>query len=812
MKLPLFLRTAIFVLCVSTPPIYAKNNEPQDSTYKQSISNGVKLNDVVVYGARQNFGTQDSQMSAIAIDKKQIFSVPAYFGEPDVMKAIQKLPGVQTSNDGSSAIFVRGGNYDQNLITLDGSTLYNTEHLKGFVSAINPDIVQNINFYRGAFPARYGSRLSSIVDIGVQSGDFHHYYGLLSLGALSSRFQASGPIWKGRTSFNIAGRISYFDMIAYPTLRKYYDNKDAMQAYSDMNYFDINAKIVHKFNNRSRISAVFYYGKDYVNTQPSSSEKFYSNIDNSEISDKYKYKSTSTRNSSTANNWGNILSSLYFTSQLNNDIWANFNLSYSQYKYKLTLTGESSNRNDNPYRLIYLNNETFNTVYHSDIGDIALNIDTKYTRFSNHILRVGFKGGIQKFNPTTEVKKNTYTKRIDGIRPWVSPQEEQRNPNIKYYWYDEKTVSTDTILGNKSNVTHFAIYAEDDFTINKYLKTNYGLRMSLYGADGKVYASLEPRIALRWLFRRNMALKLSYSRMSQSVRLLSSNNLVMPSDIWVPITDRVPLMHSNIAAIGYNYDIAQGINLSFEGYYKTMDNVLEYRPGTSYTKGSGDWQDMTVLGKGRAYGIELYLEKRTGNTTGWISYTWSKSLRTMDRPGYEINSGKEYYASNDRRNNFNATIAHRFKLSKSCNLDLSASWSYITGRRGIIPTVDVYGGIAKEFDPQGNILSGEVSESDLNSWHTDFPDDTEHYYRFIHFYTYKGFNNYKLPSQHHLDLGINLSIKHILGESIIGISVYNVYNRMNISNVYIGYHENRTVLKGVCLFPIMPSISYTHKF
>lgn len=279
MNISSYLRTTVIALC-AIPTIVNAANPPtaaQDSTSKTTMLNGIKIDDIVVYGSQKKFGTKDSQMSAIAINKQQIQIVPTYFGEVDVMKTLQKLPGVQTGSEGTAGIFVRGGNYDQNLISLDGSILYNAEHLKGFVSAINADMVQNINFYRGAFPARYGSRLSSIVDIGVQDGDFHKYHSQISLGALSSRIQADGPIWKGHTSFNVATRVSYFDMVAYPTLRKYYDNKEAMKDFSDMNFYDVTAKLVHKFNNHSKLSGLFYYGKDYVNTEPSSGMKSFSN-------------------------------------------------------------------------------------------------------------------------------------------------------------------------------------------------------------------------------------------------------------------------------------------------------------------------------------------------------------------------------------------------------------------------------------------------------------------------------------------------------------------------------------------------------
>lgn len=188
------------------------------------------------------------------------------------MKSLQRLPGVQSSGDGTAGIFVRGGNYDQNLITLDGSTLYNGEHLKGFVSAINAEMVDNVVLYKGAFPARYGSRLSSVIDIGVREGDFESYHGSASIGMLSSKVQAEGPIWKGHTSFNVAARASYFDAIVQPLLKSVYDNKKAMEPYAKMNFYDVNAKLVHRFSERDRLSAVFYWGKDVSNSSPTDSE------------------------------------------------------------------------------------------------------------------------------------------------------------------------------------------------------------------------------------------------------------------------------------------------------------------------------------------------------------------------------------------------------------------------------------------------------------------------------------------------------------------------------------------------------------
>lgn len=282
------------------------------------------LPNVIVYGSRNDVGTTSSQMSAVSLSAEEIKSIPSFLGEPDVLKGLQKLPGVTTANEGQAGIYVRGGNIDQNLITLDGSTIYNAEHLKGFVSAINSDMVDNVTFYNGAFPARYGSRLSSMVDIGIKEGDFQKYHGLVSLGMLSSRVQAEGPLWKGRTSFNVGARFSYFDLIMMPLLKSMYLHPDALNPYANMDYYDISAKLVHRFSDRDKLSAVFYLGHDVCDESPNAETNM--TIEGSDRTDE-------TLDSRTDNSWGNIVSSLYWTRQPNSRFLINSNLSFSRYFY-----------------------------------------------------------------------------------------------------------------------------------------------------------------------------------------------------------------------------------------------------------------------------------------------------------------------------------------------------------------------------------------------------------------------------------------------------------------------------------------------
>lgn len=764
----------------------------RDTLFVVEMIQDNRLPDVQVYGARRDFGVNNSQMSAMELTAAQVKALPTLFGELDVMKALQRLPGVQSAGDGNAGIFVRGGNYDQNLITLDGSTLYNSEHLKGFVSALNADMIENIIFYKGAFPARYGARLSCVLDIGVKEGDFENYHGAASFGMLSSRVHLEGPIHKGTTSFNVAARLSYFDVIVQPLLERVYDKLDALRPYSYMNYYDINAKLTHKFSVKDKISAVFYLGRDVCNSAPTDSRQQYKLYEDSSNGTRI-YNYDNWKANSTDNTWGNIVSSLFWTHVANEHLTANTNLSYSQYKYRLKIASETHNRKDDvtdsPTEILMRQyDENSYAQYHSDIDDIALTVDFHYVPQVRYDLRWGAKISLQNFMPIVDVYKWTYTK------VWQNNQ------------YLETEQLMDTLLGERQNLKTMALYVEDDWMPAKRWKMNVGLRYTLFPVKGKTFHSIEPRTSLRYLLTNDMALKISYARMTQGIHLLSSSNLIMPSDIWVPITRKVPLMKADQWALGYNYTIKEEVNFSIEGYYKMMDNVMDYREGVSYMTSSGDWQEMIALGKGRAYGMELLLQKKKGNTTGWIGYTWSKSLRKYDRIGQEISGGREFYAGNDRRNNINVVVSHRFNT----HWDVSTAWTYQTGRRGVLSTTAIYGGKLDEYDPYGQLSSGDSYLG--GDRYGDGPDGVAYLRKFSRFYTYSERNDYKLPDIHRLDVSVNYSVKHQRGKSVLGLTVYNLYNRQNVSDVYIGYEKNKTVLKGICVFPFMPSLNYTLEF
>lgn len=774
------------------------------------LATGKQLENVVVYGSANNFGSASSQMSAITLSKGQILSVPVFLGEPDVLKSLQKFPGVQSSTEGTAGLFVRGGDYDQNYITLDGSAIYNAEHLKGYVSAINPDMVGNINFYRGAFPARYGSRLSSVVDVGIKEGDYNKYHGLLSLGMLTSRIQAEGPIWKGHTSFNVAARISYFNLIAKPILEHFYDQPAAMRPYSNMKYYDITAKLMHKFNERSRLSALFYYGNDNDDESPSNSQRYTNTIDDPAVMTNKQCIQDYRKSSNSKSKWNNLLTSVYFTTFLTPYHRLNINVNYSQYLYDMSVFNQINNKITDRYRLYYTHDEINSIVTHSGIKDMALTADASLRVDDRHHLRYGVKLSRQLLSPYTKVLKDATVMRYRGGLNYDKDETNLEDP--KYITSHEYI---DYKRGDNLYVNNASAYAEDDFSIYRGLKLNYGLRFNSYFVTDKSYFAIEPRLSLKQTIAQNLSAKASYSYMTQGIHRLVTNNLIMPSDIWVPITKNVPLMRSHLWGLGVNYEVA-GFCFSAETYYKTLSNVLEYRNGASYFVADQNWQEIVALGKGRSYGFELLAERKVGNTTGWVSYTWSKALRKFDQPGNEINGGKEFYASTDRRNNLSINISQHFPVSKKVAIDLSASWSYLSGRRGTVPYNIIWGQTIREYGGEIPVIVYGEELFGISGWKTA-GDVIRNIIGAISgfvqpFQTYRNINDYKLPDSHHLDINANLSVKHHLGETIVGLCVYNVYNHYNISNVYMGYSGNKAVLKGICPFPIMPSINITQKF
>jgi hypothetical protein len=429
---------------------------------------------------------------------------------------------------------------------------------------------------------------------------------------------------------------------------------------------------------------------------------------------------------------------------------------FTRYRFDLSLKQES--RPENPESRDYDSSLT----YKSGINDYSGKIEFDYIPNPDHDI----KFGVNYVNHT--------------FRPSVFVAFQQSGTEIVL----------DKVVGDKNIYANEIIgYVEDNFNIGKYLKANLGLHYSAFSVQNKFYNSLQPRVSVRALLKDNLSLKASYSQMSQYIHLLSNNNISLPTDLWVPVTKRIVPMKSHQGALGIFYNLKNIVDFSIEGYYKTMDNIIEYKDGATFLDINTDWEDKVNMGRGWAYGVEFLAQKTVGKTTGWIGYTWAKSERLFDRPGQEINFGKAFPAKYDRRHDLSIVAIHKF----SEKIDISGTWVFSSGDC-VTLGLQNYGGL--NTDIRYGYNNEELTYIDKR-------------------------NNYRKPSYHRLDLGVNFHKKKKHGIRTWNISIYNVYNRNNPFFIYQGTkgislpnggYSNKNVLYQISIFPIIPSITYIYSF
>lgn len=689
-----------------------------DITYNIALEESNILEEAVFVARRNEIGVRGTQMSAIEVPIEQIKAIPAIAGEVDIIKAIQLLPGVQSGSEASTGLYVRGGGPDQNLILLDGVPLYNINHLFGFFSVFNADAIKNVTLYKGDFPARFGSRLSGVLDIRQNEGNENKFSGTASIGLLSSKINLEGPLFSNKTTFNISARRTYFDLIAKPIIALAQFKEDS-KVTGGYHFYDLNAKITHTFSPEDKISASFYMGDDTIGMGVKEKNK------------KENYSSKMTFGW----DWGNLLGAVNWAHQFSNTIYSNLNASYTRYRYNVKLGSNIEDKDEKTNIAI---------KYKSNIQDLSLSYDIDYLPNPAHSIKFG----------------------VNYIHHIFIPEVSSIDINLPVVEGDLSQTSG----GNIINSNEVALYGEDNWTINNIFKLNLSFRASAYIIGDKTYPSFEPRISFRTLISDDLSFKAAYSKMSQYVHLLSSSNLILPTDLWVPVTDKIKPMKSDQYSAGFFYNLLDVVDLSVESYYKSMNNVLEYRDGTSFFASSEGWEEKVCMGEGWSYGVELLAQKNTGKLTGWIGYTWSKSERLFDREGMEINYGKPFYAKYDRRHDL--SVVAQYKFTKK--FDIASSFIFGTGTRSTLPS--------QEYEVDGYTVEHISSR-----------------------------NNYRLPNYARLDIGVNFHRQFKMRENISStwnISIYNVLNRNNPFMVYDGYDS----LKQLSIFPILPSVSYTLHF
>lgn len=696
-----------------------------------------KLDEVTVLGNKIN-KVDDTQMSMISLPVQKLQKIPMILGEADVLKVIQLLPGVQSGTEGTSGIYVRGGGPDQNLFLLDGVPVYNASHLFGFFSVFNPDAIKTVKLYKGGFPARFGGRLSSVVDVGMKDGNMKEFKGNFSIGLISSKLELEGPIKKDKTSFMISARRSYADLIAKPILA--IQNKSASNHINGSAYFhDFNLKVNHIFSNRSRLYLSGYHGRDYGGGSETSN--------NSRIID----PPTEESENYLGIGWGNTLSSLRWNYLLTPKLFSNTSLNYN--KFFFNVESDKIGRD----LVNGLQDESYYR-YKSSIQDITAKVDFDYFPSPNHAIKFG-----------ASLCHHHYTPGVTNT--------------LESYSIDE-SINKDSIFGNRElYAKELATYIEDEITISPKLKTNIGLHLSVFNVDGVSYFRPQPRVSVRYKVSENWSLKASYSRMAQHVHLLTTSNIDLPTDLWVPVTKDLEPPISDQLALGTAIVIKPGINLTVEGFYKKIQNIIAYKEGASFLDGGVDWENKVEKGKGHSYGIEFLLEKTIGKTTGWIGYTLSKTEHQFEN----INFGRPFPAKYDRRHDISVVLTHKF----SDRFDIGGTWVYSTG----------------------NAVSLSLSKYPIN----DIPYSNG-WNRSIQYYS--GRNNYRMPAYHRMDIGMNFHKQKKHGIRTWSVSVYNAYNQKNPFMLMwlrngdtVGYdtRDNMQLMK-LSIFPVIPTVSYSFKF
>lgn len=687
------------------------------------------MDEVVVTSQKSAAIQQQTQMSRVSVPVTLIKSMPRFLGETDVLKTLQLLPGVSQGSEGSSNILVRGGGPEQNLILLDGTLIYNPSHFLGIFSTFNGDAIKNVELYKGGFPARFGGRLSSVVDLVMKDGNMKKIHGDGSIGLLASNLTLEGPVKKDKTSFLVSGRRTYLDLIAAPLAKKTSGGelKDL-----GVYFYDLNAKIHHVISDKDRIFASFFSGQDVFK------------VKNEYQADKYKEANTARIN------WGNIIGTMRWNHIFNNKLFANTLINYTRYKFFSDFIFEEKDS---------LHNNYVRAKYSSSIEDIGARVDFDYRPSPEHNIKTGVAATFHAFMP--------------GALSFKAGS--AANPEINQ-----------SFINKIQHSPELGIYAEDDWMVSNKLKINAGVHASAFKSKTKWYGSVQPRLGLRYLLPADIAFKASYAQMAQYVHFLTNNSNTLPTDLWVPSTDKVKPMLSQQVAIGFAKTILHNkMEASIEGYYKTMNGVIEYLDGASYINSSVDeWDTKVEAGKATAKGIELLLQKKTGKTTGWIGYTLSKS----DRVFPTINFGKKFFYKYDRRHDFEVVVIHR--LAK--NIEVSGTWQFQTGSPYTLPVAQYES--TNGYSPKStNSTTGVVD--------------------YI-----KGRNEFRLLNYHRLDAGITFIKRKKNYERSWNVSVYNAYNRQNPFYYYLGQDETaavingQRVLKGITLLPIIPSISYRIKF
>lgn len=667
------------------------------------------LNEVVIT-ADKNDKVSSTQMGAEKLNITEISTVPVLFGERDPLKVLQLLPGIKSSGDGGSGFYVRGGATDQNLILLDEAPVYNASHLLGFFSTFNADAIKDMTVYKGGMPAQYGGRLSSVLDIKMNEGNNRDYEVSGGIGLISAKLNVEGPIHKDKSSFLLSARRTYADVFL-----------KASSEYRDyrLYFYDLNAKLNFSLGEKDRLYISGYFGKDDMGM----GETF-------------------------GLQWGNATATVRWNHIFNRKLFSNTSLIFSNYDYNVSIQNGG-----NQFDIF------------SQIRDY--NLKQEFQWFPNNKNTVRF--GVNAIHHTITPGEVTPTGSSS-----INASELQK----RFAWENALFASNSWQVSSRLNLTYglrinaFSAVGEGDF----YTVTSAGMVIDTLHYDkgqvAKTYLNLEPRLSASYQLGELASVKASYVRNVQNLHLISNSTASNPTDKWIASSNNIRPEISDQVSLGYYRNLLENrYELSTEIYYKTMQNQIDYGNGANIFSNFDAIETQLLFGKGRAYGSEWQLKKKSGKLTGWISYTLSKTERKIDG----INGNLWYNARQDRTHD--VALVGIYQLNNKWTL--SANWVYYTGNAITFP--------AGKYQVDGQTA-----------------------------YYYTERNSYRMPDYHRLDLGATMKLpdrKHLKQE--LAFSLYNAYGRENTYTIEFRDSESipgRTEAVQTALFKFIPSISYNFKF
>jgi hypothetical protein len=673
---------------------------------------------------------QSTEMSTAELDIKTIRKIPAFLGEVDVIKAIQNIPGISTVGEGASGYNSRGGNVGQNLILLDEAPVYNSSHMLGFFSVFNPDAVIDTKLYKGAIPAKYGGRLSSILDVRMKEGNSKKFETTGGVGTIFSRLAFEGPIDNGKGAFIVAARRSYIDVLARPFVKVLKDG-------GALNFYDLTTKINYRFGERDRIYLSGYFGRD--NFLFSKNQGF---------------------------SWGNQTATVRWNHLFNKRLFSNVTGVYSEYSYELQFGNDNLNR----------------FKWNSSITNFIFKPELTYFINSNNELSFGGEAIYYYFVPANSTGI-TNGQEVDISLP--------KKNNLEASLY----ISHNQRIGSKVSLEYGLRFSHFDYmgpgTAYTYNDTVPGIRRTVkstkdYNSGESIaqYNNWEPRFSAKYQLTSTSSVKVSYNRMVQYLHLISNTTASNPLDVWTPSSNNILPEIGDQYAVGYFRTLKNNTwEVSVESYLRNTQNQIDYINGADLLINKQLEGDL-LSGKGRAYGLEFYLHKRTGRLNGWVSYTLAKTeLQTNG-----INNNDWYPTRFDQRHNLKVAAFYEI----SARWSFSANFVYLSGTPANFPTSRYY---------ENGIL--------------------------VPYNAYNSRNNVRVPAYHRLDVSFRLEGKKMKNgkprknHDYWVFSVYNVYAHQNPFSIYFQQNDQRIApnqaaqsqAKQVTIIgSLVPAFSYNFNF